>query len=347
MFFSIIIPAYNAAQYLGECLDSVISQTFSDYEVILVDDGSTDSTPEIALKYKTRISSLTIINRPNQGALLARQTGVDAACGEYCLFLDADDFWPSNDALEVIHNALTRSRADLVVFNMTDVNTGLSKPNIYENVTFFAEDKLHLFRAKFLQLGMINMVRKCVRRELLLNPEIDYAPYSKIIGEDLLMSFFVLNKARTVVYLPDCLYCYRRNDASKSFRPVHKNNFHLKCSPVLPFYYFAFLNKWIVDENKKKELEAYGWHWFYVRLYDAFSRLAISEPYSALLAFIQEKKLLSYVGDCTGAKIGLSGLSKKQQTILLSSNKPNAFAVLCFWARMHLSHFVRHKLRRA
>lgn len=88
---SIIIPAYNVEKYLRECLDSALGQTFSDIEVIVVDDGSTDSTPEIIREYAARDARVKCVSQPNGGLSAARNSGLDVASGEWVVFLDSDD----------------------------------------------------------------------------------------------------------------------------------------------------------------------------------------------------------------------------------------------------------------
>src|SRR4030065_572228 len=87
---SVVIPCYNNISYLRECLDSVLNQTLTDYEVILIDDGSTDGTSEIIQSYLPRIKYL---RQPNQGPAAARNAGIEAASGECIAFPEADDLW--------------------------------------------------------------------------------------------------------------------------------------------------------------------------------------------------------------------------------------------------------------
>ena len=95
-FFSIIIPVYNVAPYLHECLDSVREQTFADWECICVDDGSTDGSPAILDGYAEKDSRFCVIHQPNAGVSAARNKGLDAAKGKWIGFLDADDIWRSD-----------------------------------------------------------------------------------------------------------------------------------------------------------------------------------------------------------------------------------------------------------
>ena len=101
---SVIIPVYNTSRWLGECLDSILAQDAFDLEVICVDDGSTDASPEILKEYAGRDSRVRIITQENQGVSVARNAGLDAACGEYIWFLDSDDTI-NTDAVKAIYRA--------------------------------------------------------------------------------------------------------------------------------------------------------------------------------------------------------------------------------------------------
>lgn len=116
--YSIIIPAYNAAAYIEECVRSVLNQTFEDYEVIIVDDASTDATPSLVSYMASQHSRIKLVNhQENKGKLLARKTGIDHARGEYCLFLDADDTL-TNRALERIDHIVAEKEYDIISFGV-------------------------------------------------------------------------------------------------------------------------------------------------------------------------------------------------------------------------------------
>ena len=111
---SVIIPAYNAGRFLHECLDSVLAQTFSDFDVVICDDGSSDDTAEIAGDYSNRDSRISYVYLDHVGAGSARNCGMTHVSGEYLYFLDADDMIAPN-ALEVLHSAAESHEADVVV----------------------------------------------------------------------------------------------------------------------------------------------------------------------------------------------------------------------------------------
>ena len=126
--FSIIVPVYNTEKYLKRCLDSIKSQSFKDYEVIIVNDGSTDKSSSIISKYPFKV-----INQENQGLSVARNNGVKDASGEYLIFLDSDDYI-EKDLLEEINNSLSNN-PDLVRYQIKEVFDNKSDIN-YEEESF-------------------------------------------------------------------------------------------------------------------------------------------------------------------------------------------------------------------
>lgn len=116
MFFSVIVPIYKVEKYLERCIESMLSQTFSDFELILVDDGSPDKCPEICDKYAKKDNRITVIHKENGGLVSARQAGIKIAKGEYIFNLDADDA-VENDALESAFEIIKSTDADIVSFS--------------------------------------------------------------------------------------------------------------------------------------------------------------------------------------------------------------------------------------
>ena len=100
---SIIIPVYNAEKYLRRCIESVLSQSFTDFELILVDDGSRDFSPHICDDYAQKDSRVKVIHKANGGVIAARNDGLDIAKGEYVTFIDSDD-WVERESLSTISN---------------------------------------------------------------------------------------------------------------------------------------------------------------------------------------------------------------------------------------------------
>lgn len=132
-FFSVIIPVYKAEPYLRKCVDSVLEQTFRDFELILVDDGSPDSCPAICDEYAGKDDRVQVIHKKNGGVSSARNAGIRAAVGEYLAFLDSDDYWCEPKGLQVIYDAVNARPIDILVFGVEriDAKTGKHAPRPY------------------------------------------------------------------------------------------------------------------------------------------------------------------------------------------------------------------------
>lgn len=126
MRFTVIVPIYNASMYVRQCLDSVAVQTFSDFEVVMVDDGSTDGSVDICQEYCSLDDRFHLFfHERNKGASAARNTGMSQATGEYLLFLDNDDWWDSPDALRVLNDALiTWNNPDMLCYPLGECHEG-------------------------------------------------------------------------------------------------------------------------------------------------------------------------------------------------------------------------------
>lgn len=131
MKFSVIIPIYKVEQYLRQCIDSVLAQTYTDFEIILVDDGSPDGCPAICDEYADKDSRIKVIHKPNGGLSDARNAGLDAAKGEYVIFLDSDDYYRNNDFLESIAAATDGGSKDAVFFQRTVFFDGIDRPDMH------------------------------------------------------------------------------------------------------------------------------------------------------------------------------------------------------------------------
>ena len=126
---SIIIPVYRAEKYLNTCMESVVSQTFTDIEILLVDDGSPDRCPQMCDQWAAKDDRVRVLHRPNRGAAAARNAGIEAASGRFLMFVDADDRL-KQDALQYAYDAQQANDADLVIFNLQYVDeNGTPLPN--------------------------------------------------------------------------------------------------------------------------------------------------------------------------------------------------------------------------
>ena len=137
---SVIIPVYNVKAYLEKCVESVVNQDFSDYEIILIDDGSSDGSENLCDRLGEKYPEIKVIHQENKGQGGARNTGIENASGEYLLFVDSDDYI-KEDALSFLYKTATENGSDIVSFGMDFVEedggiTSTRKPleNGMENI---------------------------------------------------------------------------------------------------------------------------------------------------------------------------------------------------------------------
>ena len=131
--FSIIVPVYNVEKYLDECVQSIVSQDFSDWELILVDDGSTDSSPALCDGYSAIDSRIITVHQKNGGASSARNNGIDSAHGSYIMFLDSDDYYNDTSALSLVNEKITQKNPDVIMFGCTDYNMQTGEVRVSRN----------------------------------------------------------------------------------------------------------------------------------------------------------------------------------------------------------------------
>lgn len=214
MKFSVLTPVYNVEKYIDECIVSVLGQTYSEFEFILVDDGSPDNSGRICDKYAEKDSRIRVIHKTNGGLISARRAAIKEACGDYVVFLDSDDYLELN-ALQCLKDHIEKTECDCVYYNFRQVcnDKSIICYSCDIEAPFFVEDKKELYRIVFLSSQMNPLWRKAVRRTLLTND--DYSPYYHIShGEDLLQSIEILKNSKNGLFVPDCLYNYRVNPTS-------------------------------------------------------------------------------------------------------------------------------------
>lgn len=220
--FSVVMPVYNVGAYLDESVGSVLAQTCSDYEVVLVDDGSTDGSGERCDAYAAAHDNFTVVHQENRGLLLARRAGLAAATGDYVVTLDSDDALRP-DALSVILAQIEAHDPDIVIFDFSRSTSfatfGPSRLGIAPG--YYGADDYGLLRVEVCGGRHNNLWSKCYRRSL---ADVD-ADYTALRGlthaEDLLQLLPIVDAGRTFSYVGEALYYYRPNPASStgSYKP--------------------------------------------------------------------------------------------------------------------------------
>lgn len=201
MKLSIVIPVYNKADYIGDCLTSILQQHFDSFEVICVCDGSTDNSAEICNEWAAKDQRIRVIHKDNGGVTAARRRGTEEAVGKYVMFVDADDkLLP--DALQTMYQAIEQSEADEVIATFT-THEGIASPVVYQGFTPIEP----LIKAIITSKNRFPVLWGIIFRRELLTDVFDI-PRDIIEGEDKLMQVKVLMKQPKVYFIPQPVYCY-------------------------------------------------------------------------------------------------------------------------------------------
>lgn len=265
---SIIIPVYNAEKYLSETLDSILNQTFTDFEVIAVNDGSTDSSLDILKLYKNKDKRIRIIDKKNSGVSDARNTGIKNATGEYVCFVDADDIL-AQEYIEAMFDVVSKYGADMVVcryvtFRKSNQITyvhGNSDVNQVKSVT------------DLLERGLLTSAwNKLIKKEIIIKNNILYDT-NMTFGEDLFFCWKVYLKSNLIYYLDKELYFYRlmNEGATAKYHPELYENYKRAFNELKVYAQ----QKNTADSESTKVFDIY-----FTKRIPSFIKMCIREPVS-------------------------------------------------------------------
>lgn len=238
---SIIVPIYKVEPYLRRCLDSIVNQTYTNLEIILVDDGSPDSCPQICDEYAAKDKRIVVIHKENGGLSDARNAGLDICKGEYISFVDSDD-WVANVYIEILLKSITESNADIAICNFikTSQNYTLNIFNYQKSKSTILQPNQAV--AKLWQSGedaiFVTAWGKLLKTELY---KVIRFPKGKI-HEDEYTSYKVLNAAKKISFIDIPLYnYYQRQDSIMGM--AHPNSIKLLRSQVEKYIFFKKKNE--------------------------------------------------------------------------------------------------------
>jgi glycosyltransferase involved in cell wall biosynthesis len=222
---SIIICIYRGEEYIKKCLDSVLQQTYDDIEVVLVDDGSPDTCPEICDNYAEKDNRITVIHKTNGGLGCARNTGIAAAKGKYVTFVDQDD-WIKEDCIDRMVYEIEKNESDMVVSGIYRYFNPNKIKEIKETdvvVNYEGDEVIKKVLAPIIGADESNPVdverEMCVFRNLYKKSIIDehqvkLASEREYLSDDLFFNMEYMSFCKKVTFIPDILYYYRANEGS-------------------------------------------------------------------------------------------------------------------------------------
>ena len=234
---SVIVPVYNTEKYLKRCTDSLLNQTLQDLEIILVDDGSKEPCALLCDEIAKTDARIKVIHKTNAGAGYARNTGLEAATGEYIGFVDSDDY-VQPQMYEKFYNAATKYDGDMILSGVCFVggNT-FSKVDGYLPKNYFEEDTVFEGeQIKTLLLGVVGALphepddsrygvgvwKSLFRNALIQEKQLQFMSEREVLSEDLLFIVDFVKQTSRAIGIPGTDYCYCRNEDSfsKSYNPA-------------------------------------------------------------------------------------------------------------------------------
>ena len=230
MLFSIIVPVFNVEKYLANCIDSIMKQSCSNYEVILVDDGSSDSSGTICDKYALKCNRIRVIHKQNGGLSEARNTGVKFAIGDYLLFVDSDDYIAADSLKEIEKVILEEGKPDIVCLECVKFyektnTTSLMNDGVTSKINDLSGDSLYYY------IGSLNKFpasacTKAINRDFFIKNKLFFEKGK--LSEDLEWAMRLFLNIKKAAYCPAQYYNYRQSRAgSISTTATEKNMMHI------------------------------------------------------------------------------------------------------------------------
>lgn len=209
---SVIVAAYNAEKFLGRCLDCIAAQTFQKWECLVIDDGSTDRTGDIADSYARADKRFRIIHKANGGVASARQVGIDQALGKYSIHIDADD-WVDSNMLEELAECAEREKADMVISDIWVIQANgekqywIQRPTSFNHLSIMGQMMGELYGSLW---------NKLIRRSCYTNYNIQFRK-DVTVCEDQLVVMSILSHPIKVAYINKAYYHYDQSQNSNSY----------------------------------------------------------------------------------------------------------------------------------
>ena len=253
--YSIIIPVYNAEKQLKRCIESIINQSYDNYELLLINDGSKDNSLYICNKYKS--NKVRIINKKNEGVSCSRNLGLLYATGNYIMFVDSDD-WLELNALEKITKIISKNpNIEILKFNYYHetnkrlFKNNIDKLNIIFNKLYTANEYNKIICDTIKNSYFINTVwGEVIKKEVLLNVMFEK---NIIYGEDLLFNTYLFMKASNIMFIDEYLYHYFINESGISLN-ISYDILEKKINDLLYIYPIIISNISKIDINNDFKL---------------------------------------------------------------------------------------------
>lgn len=244
---SIVIPIYNAREHLPKCIESILEQGYSDFELLLINDGSTDNSLEICNKYAEEDKRIKVIAKKNGGVSSARNLGIENATGEHITFIDSDDVL-SKDALSLMHKKTTEANANVGSFSMAFFSRTSYKELKLPNTVITSKQQYSSYYKEIDRcLGFNSACAKLFKTDLIKENNICFNEKISIL-EDGSFVLQCLEKSSVALFDEAVVYNYRQSDGESLISAFHENY-------IESFEYELSSAKWLIDALDKESRE--------------------------------------------------------------------------------------------
>ncbi len=290
-FFSVVIPVYNVEKYLEECVNSILSQSYGYFEIILVDDGSKDKSPEICDRFSEIDNRVMVIHKTNGGLSDARNVGTARAKGNYIIYVDSDDYISDPFFLQKL-NEKAATDVDIICYKFKKyfedtreiVECTFSCPNI-EKKNSIADKINEMVR---MDAFYCSAWSKAIRLDIIKNNDIQFE--KGLLGEDQEWYYHILLNARTITYIDEAVLVYRQraNSITSSWKMKNLTD----CIYVVDKWYKQIQKSDLSDDYKKALLNSVAK--LYCNLLIAYTRFSDSEKKKYYTKLRKMSGLLDY-----------------------------------------------------
>ena len=253
---SIIVPVYNSEKYLKQCIESILNQTFTDFELILIDDGSTDNSSDICDEFAKIDPRIVVRHKENGGICSARNLGLDIARGDYIGFSDCDDLM-NKYMYEVLYKSLIKENAEMSCCYCTTESEEFDYNKVFENKSIIVDKEFiyrNLYGISKNDYQYMPMWNKLMRRELFYEIRFDDNG-----AEDLNITNKLFNLSKKIVLVNSELYCWRQHYESVTHRRFNKRNLE-----ILNTYINCY--KYLIENSKEEYAHMCLYKWVKVAL---------------------------------------------------------------------------------
>ncbi len=263
MLFSVIVPVYKAERYLEKCVNSILQQTYTDFELILVDDGSPDKCGEMCDAFAQKDKRIKVIHQKNGGVSVARNNGLSIIKGQYYLFVDADDYIV-DDTLMRLADSISKNNPDIIVFGYTNIYEDKEEPVIYRADGY----SLQNIKEKFINDEWRNFAcNKCFKAEMFTDKKF---PIGQCY-EDLYLVPQLIVAAKSIVVLPYSLYAYNQTNVNSITKNVDSKKEYDFFLALMSNYHLAVQLDLVCQEECRCS--------------------ALERAYTTILRYLEDKKL--------------------------------------------------------